>query len=354
MNGVSKLCAALAAVATLGFAGAASAETYLRYNESGPNRGSRADAVQFFADRVGELSNGEIKVDIIWGGALLGFKATADGVKNGVADLGTVLAAYAPNQMKALSIGDLPINESSDAWVGMRAMYDLMTTNQQLKDSLAKQNSVYVTNFHSTAVQIDCREGIEINTLADLAGLKMRASGIYAKILADLGVNLISLSYDEVYQAYDSGLIDCEAGYFYTIKAYKLYEVIGKVYRIDFGQIAGFAVIANQDRWNSLTEAERDIIRQAAVEMIDHFAEVQITDIDNVVASLKAGNKVQVIDMQQAFRDELFSAGKTYIEAWKEESAADGLDADGIVDSYTALLDKYTQIRDTQGYPWAR
>jgi len=46
----------------------ASAAVTLRYAEAGPNRGTRAEAVQFFADEVERLSSGNLIIDIHWGG----------------------------------------------------------------------------------------------------------------------------------------------------------------------------------------------------------------------------------------------------------------------------------------------
>lgn len=52
-------------------AGDAAADVVFRYAEGGPNRGTRAEAVQYFADEVERISEGEMRVDIHWGGALL-------------------------------------------------------------------------------------------------------------------------------------------------------------------------------------------------------------------------------------------------------------------------------------------
>ena len=72
MNFLKKtvLAAAMSVLATASYA-----ETTLIHGEAGPNRGARAVALQWFADQVGERSDGDIKIDIQWGGAL--FKAKA-------------------------------------------------------------------------------------------------------------------------------------------------------------------------------------------------------------------------------------------------------------------------------------
>ena len=54
-------------------ASVAGAETVLIHGEAGPNRGARADALQWFADQVAERSENDLRLDIQWGGAL--FKA---------------------------------------------------------------------------------------------------------------------------------------------------------------------------------------------------------------------------------------------------------------------------------------
>lgn len=356
MNKLQKF-AAVGMMGLMASAAIAEAQTILRFNEGGPNRGTRAQALQYFADKVEEISGGDMKVDITWGGALLKLGDTLDGIQNGVVDMGSVIAVYTPNQMKALSIGDLPLGESSDAWVGMRAMYDLMNSNESLQASLAEQNTVYITNYHSTGVQIECAPGTEINSVEDIRGTRMRASGIYGKVLSDLGANLVNMTYNKVYQAYDTGLIDCDLGYFYAIRAYKLNEVVDRVVRADFGQIAGFAILANKDSYERLNEEQQAVLQQAGSEMIDFFAQVQIEGVGTTIEDLKSGalgNKVDVVDIDPAFRAALFAAAQPYVDSWQEEFTAAGFDGAAVWDQYNALLDKYTQERDTQGYPWTR
>lgn len=175
------------------------AETVLRYTDGGPNRGTRAKAQEYFAQEVERLSGGDLKIDIHWGGALLKWKAAVNGISAGTADMGAVLSVYSPKQTKAMAIGDLPIGESSDPWVGMRAMYDLLHGNEELKKSLAKQNLVYISNFHTTGVQLECAGDKKITKISDIDGTKMRASGVYSKVLKDLGANIVSLTYGKVY-----------------------------------------------------------------------------------------------------------------------------------------------------------
>ncbi len=335
----------------------AAAETVLRYTEGGPNRGTRAKAVQFFADEVARISKGDMKVEVHWGGALIKWKAALKGIAVGSADLGSVISAYAPKEMQPLAIGDLPVGNSNDAWVGMRAMYELMTTNKQLEEAMAKQNVVYLSNFHTTGVQLQCKGSSRIDSVADIKGKKMRASGIYAKALNDLGANMVSLTYGKVYQAYDSGLLDCDAGYFYANRAYKLYEVVDQVIRTDWGQVAGFGILMNKDIWGDLTKDQQAILRQAGSNMVDHFAQTQIETLEGTVADMesgKIGRKLDISQMSTEERTKLFDAGQKYVHKWAEDFSASGYDGKATFANYKGLLEKYTSERDSKGYPWAR
>ncbi|MEZ5674023.1 TRAP-type C4-dicarboxylate transport system, substrate-binding protein [Thalassovita litoralis] len=338
-------------------AAAASAQMVLRYNEPGPNRGTRAQALEYYAQQVEELSGGEMKFDIHWGGALLKWKGALEGIGAGTADMGTLLAPYAPNQLKATSIADLPAGEAADPWIGMRAMYELQTTNPQVQESLAAQNLVYLSNFHTTGLQLECTKGHKIEKLEDVKGVKMRAGGIYTNVFAEAGASMVSMTYDKVYQAYDSGLIQCEAGYFYTIRAYKLYELIDNVTRADYGQIGGFPIVINKDLWEMMKPEQQAILREAGSKMIDEFARLQIEEIDQVVSDLTSGaygRVIPVTNIDPEAKKELIAAAQPFVEKWVSEFTADGFDGQGIWAEWNGLLDKYTKTRDGEGYPWAR
>jgi len=332
----------------------AHAEVVLRYAEGGPNRGTRAAAVQFFADEVERLSGGDIKVDIHWGGALLKWSGVLDGVSAGSADLGSVLSSYEPQELKALGIGDIPL-EYADPWVGMRAMYDLMTTEPQLKKSLAEQSLVYISNFSTTGVQFECTAGNQILTVDDIKGKRIRATGTYTNVLADLGADTVSMTFGEVYQALDTGLVDCLASYFYTMKAYKTYEVVESVTRVDWGQLLGFAIVMNDFVWSDFDEKQQAILMQAGDNMIDHFSQLTIEDAGEVAKSLASGGfgkVVPVTDIAPEERQKILDATLKFRDSWIEEVNGRGMAGQQIWDHYIELLKKYQAQLDSEGYPW--
>ncbi|WP_166267369.1 C4-dicarboxylate TRAP transporter substrate-binding protein [Marinobacter caseinilyticus] len=352
-NSIKTLC--VTSLLALAMASEAVAETTLRYAEATPNRGSRAEALQFFADEIKERSEGELVLDIHWGGALLKYSGILGGVSAGTADMGSVLAAYEPTKMRGLSIGDIPVEGNSDPWVAMRAMYELMTTNEQIRESFADEGVVYVGNYTTTPVQLECTEGNAIHTLADLKGKRIRASVIYAKIVDELGANLVNFTYEEVYQALDSGLVDCSAGYLYAMRSFKTPEVTSSVTLTNWGQITGFAMMMNKFSWDDLNEEQQQLMLQTGSDMVDFYAETVIEESQAIIDALptgELGNEIEVIKMADSEREKLLALSDKYIDMWIEEMNQAGFDGQSIWDEYQQLLAKYQQVVDEKGYPW--
>tara|TARA_R110002111_G_scaffold262444_2_gene338548 strand:- start:23179 stop:24195 length:1017 start_codon:yes stop_codon:yes gene_type:complete len=333
-----------------------SAATQLRFAEPSPNRGARAEAVTHFTEEVSKLSNGDLTFDMHWGGALLDYKSVTNGVAAGTADMGTMLAAYDPQKLRSLAIGDLP-TQYSDPWVGMRAMHELMSTNKDMQKLLAELNFVYLTGYSSTGVQFECAGENKIRTVADIKGKRMRAAGNYAKILDDLGANMVSLNISDAYQAYDTGLIDCGASYFYTIRAFKTFEVADNYTVANWGQLLGFATLMNRDVWGDLSQEQQAVLLEAGSNAIDYFAKLQIEEMNLVVNGLRTGDigkKANVYEMSKEDRAILAKASEKYVQEWIDRANKDGVDGQQIWDEYTALLEKYQHELDSSGHPWER
>lgn len=346
----------LGAAVTLATAGLAGAQTAIVYAEGGPNRGTRATAVQDFADTVDRLTNGELEIDIHWGGALVSLTATPQAIRDGVADAGTILGSYDPSRLAGFYVGDLP-TQYSDPWVIMRAMYELMTTSPVQQEILADQNMVYLGNFTTTGLNFECAGDNKIETVADFAGKKIRASGTYAKVLNDLGATTMNMGFNDVYQALDTGLIDCTTGYYYTAAAYKTFEVANHFSIAQWGGIGSFGIAMNKDIYDDLSAEHQQALLDAGSEMVDRFAKAQIDEMIVIRDGLETGSigrQVTVYDFPAEDLAKLEEAGGPHNQDWVEQMNAAGHDGQAMFDEYLALLAKYDAERAEKGYPWAR
>ncbi len=274
-----------AAMALALTATSAAAQTTLFFGEAGPNRGARAEAIQFFVDRVAEESGGELTFDVQWGGALFKAGAARGSIADGVADAGTIIAVYFPQEMAGYGIADLPIL-NPDAWVGMKATDELMRTNEALQQNLADQNLVYVGTFTTSAINIGCT-GATIDSVEDISGLKVRGVGAYGQAFADQGANLVSMSIYDAYQGLDTGLIDCSQGYSYVVPALQWQEVIDSYTILNWGQVGALGVFMNKDMYDSLDPAQQEALMAAGKAVPDALGEILSTDNDEAVQMMK-------------------------------------------------------------------
>ncbi|MEM9796050.1 MAG: C4-dicarboxylate TRAP transporter substrate-binding protein [Pseudomonadota bacterium] len=346
MKAFTSLCAA-----ALLCVGTATAETVLIHGEAGPNRGARAAALQWYADTLEARSGGDMRMDIQWGGALFKAQAAMQGVRDGVADMGTVIAVYYPQELVGYGIADLPL-DNPDAWVGMRATDELMRSSPPIQQQLSDMGLVYIGTFTTSAVHIGCKDGA-IRTADDISGKKVRGVGAYGKVFGEMGANMVNMSIYEAYQGLDTGLIDCSQGYSYAVAALKQAEVMDSYTLLDWGQVGGVGIFMNKDVHDGLTPDQQAMLAEVGIGMADEFGRLITGANANAVAAMQEAG-VEVIDLPEAERARLVEAGASYIDAWVESASATGLPGDALLARYRELIAKYEAERDEQGYPWDR
>ncbi|WP_240602557.1 C4-dicarboxylate TRAP transporter substrate-binding protein [Paracoccus endophyticus] len=326
------------------------AATTLIYGEAGPNRGVRAEATQWFVDQVAAQTKGELEIDVNWGGALFSEKAAVESIRDGVADMGSVIGVYFPQDMIAYGLADLPI-PNPDPWVGMKATDKLMRENAQIRENLASQNLVYIGTYTTSAVQVGCK-GKTIKTLDDVKGLKIRGVGAYGKVFHDLGATPVDMSVYEAYQGLETGLIDCTQTYPYLVEALKFDEVFDSYTALDFGQIGALGIMMNKDSFDALPPEQQQALMTAGEGLADEFGRI-LTDANARSVKILEDKGTPVLTISDEDRARLAEAGKKYIDEWIQRADAAGLDGQALVDEYTALIAQFARQRDEQGYPWA-
>lgn len=344
-----------AAALTLGLAVTAQAETTIFYGHSGPARGTVPAALKWFDGRISELSGGDLKLEVQWGGALFKAPASVQAIGDGVADAGSIISAYFQKEMAAYSLADLPLG-GPDPWVGLRATDHLMRSVPEITDHLAQQNLVYIGTFTASDVNVACKGG-EINSISDIAGKKVRGAGVYGKVFGELGATMVNLNIYEAYQGLDTGLIDCTQGYDYVVSALKWHEVIDSYTVLNWGQIGGYGMFMNKYSYDALTDAQKEVLTQAGTELADKFAQIVMGANGKALKAMEAGEferPIKVINVTDEDSAALNAATEPFLATWKETANSVGLDADHLIEVYTSAVADYTAELAEQGYPWTR
>lgn len=343
------------ALGVVGFAAVSASHadaTSIRYSEYGPDRGVRADAIKWFAEEVENRSNGEITIDLHWGGALVGGREVMRAVESGFVDAGTFVPSWEPELLHLYEVGDLPIG-SPDAWVAMRAIYEVATENEAVIEEFAEHDATYLLQFNTGPVQLICREPIE--TVEDFQGRRIRAVGPYIEAFQALGAEIVSFPQIEVYQALDSGLVDCNQVYWSNVTAYRLHEVADYLVQLDYGQMLGLVGVINKPLWDGLSAEHQALMREVGSETVDFLARKLLELEDEVKANLTGGIDGHTVEIRQVPDDVMqvvLDEGSGLADVWLEAVQEKGLAGEAVLGQFMEAQERYAQELEQDGYPW--
>ncbi|MCR9221579.1 MAG: C4-dicarboxylate TRAP transporter substrate-binding protein [Alphaproteobacteria bacterium] len=325
----------------------------LTFGEFGPNRGTRAAAIEWLDQELRTRTNDELGLNIIWGGALLGAKTAAQGISDGVADLGSIVPVYAPGKLISYEVADVP--QFGDEWVGMRAVHELMNTDEAALDEWSKANMVYLTNYTTGPTQLLSKE--PIRTAADLSGKTFRATGPFVAALESAGASTVAVGQPKVYEALSNGTVDGSTTYYYVMKAYKHYELVDYLTELNMGQVLAFGIAMNKASFESLSPEHQAVLKELGDDFIDHMAQKMFESRQGVKAELQAGiegHVVEIVEPDAGMRAELVAVAEKDALSWLDKASDKGMDGQAMLDAYSGLIEKYSQERDANGYPWDR
>ncbi len=278
----------------------------------------QAQTAEAWAKEIEARSNGRIIITLFHGGTLTKAAQTYEAVESGVADIGMSVFAY--------TRGRFPLMEGLDLPVGYP---DGVTATRIANDMVKKYNpdelsDVHVLYLHAHGPGILAgREKIES---ADLSALKVRATGLSAKIVTALGGTPVSMSQGDTYEALQKGVVDATFCPIETLKGWKQGEVID--YIVDtkaIGYTTTMFVVMNKAKWNSLPEDLQRIMTEVNEEWI-----------------VKQGEAWDESDRQgEEFVQDL---GKTFISLSDTENNA-------LIGAMNSVYEEYIETANEKGLP---
>lgn len=324
----------------------------LRFAEFGPNAGARAGGLNWLDEQLRERTNGELGLDIIWGGALVGAAGAAQAISDGVADMGSIVPVYAPGQLVVYEVVDN--GEIADEFVGMMATYELMTSHPAALAEAEEFNVRYFGNYTTGPTQLLTRN-TPVTTLDDLEGMTIRSTGVHIPALEAYGAATVSMSQPKVYEALSNGSADGSTTYYYVVDGYKQYEVADYMTEVNLGQTLGFGIIMNQQTYQSLTPEQQQIVDELGRDFTANMAEIMYNSRTETKAKLAEGidgEAVTMLDPEEGMREALVEVALAQSGTWVEKAGAKGLDGETILADWLALTQKYQDELDANGYPW--
>jgi TRAP-type mannitol/chloroaromatic compound transport system substrate-binding protein len=154
---------------------------------------------------LGELTDGDVQVEVFPAGAQVGAFEVYDAVSSGAFEMAHAAPYYFINKdpthafFTAVPFG---MNaQQFDAWM-------FSGGGQALADELTNRDNVQTFVAGNTGPQTSGWFNREINSPADLRGLTIRFPGFGGQVLSRLGANVQNLPGGEIFLALDTGVID--------------------------------------------------------------------------------------------------------------------------------------------------
>ena len=289
------------------------------------------DAAQMAADRITAMTDGQLTINKMPAGSLVGAFEVFDAVSSGQADLYHSADYYFLNQHPAFAFfTSVPFGMTGQEmanWYYHRGGHDL-------HNELAGLFNLKSFMCGSTAMQPGGWYNTEITSAEDLQGLRFRMPGQGGQVLGRLGASVQNIPGGEIYQALSSGQIDgAEWIGPYADERMGFQEVTNIYYTSGFHEPGSALTLSfNLDVYDSLTDSQKMIIDTATRAVYSDNLALSLAENAAALARLEAAG-VQA----REFPEDVWDAfGRAAAEV-REENMGDPIYAK-IAESYFASM----------------
>lgn len=235
----------------------------LTYSVFFPPTHVQAVLARQWADEIGVRTEGRVQINVFAGGSLTKADQCYQGVVDGISDIGMSAFAYTRGRFPLLEGLDLPVGYP-DGLAATRLANELVAKYDpgELRDVMP----LYL-HAHGPGVLASKRP---VNTLDDVKGLKIRATGFCSKIAEALGGSPVSMPQGETYEALQKGVVDATFCPVETLKGWKQGEGVQSVTDSScIGYTTAFFVVMNRETWNKLPADIQAVFQAVSAEWID-------------------------------------------------------------------------------------
>ncbi len=289
---------------------------------------------QAVADRVAAITGGRFVIRPRAAGELAGATEVLDVVQQGAVPIGHTAAYYYIGKSPALGFGtSVPFGltaQQQNSWLYAGGGLERM---QQL---YAEKFGVIQFPAGNTGTQMGGWFRREINSVADLQGLRMRIPGLGGQVMARLGVTVQQLPGGEIFQALQTGAVDAA-------------EWVGPYddLKLGFPDVADFyyypawwepgstlEIQVNLEQWNALPDLYKEALKTAAYEanimMLARYDALNLGALQEIQAG---GTQLR------PYSEEIMAAAREATDALFDEFAGQDADFADIYESWRAFRD---------------
>ncbi|MDY7036116.1 MAG: TRAP transporter substrate-binding protein [Thermodesulfobacteriota bacterium] len=306
----------------------------LSYANFFPPTHIQAKLGESWAQEIEKRTNGKVKITYYPGGALLKGPKVYGGVLKGIADIGMSVFAYSRGVFPSMEAIDLPMGYPD----GKAATSIINEFYNKFKSKDLSKVKVMYLHAHGPGLLHSKKA---VNKMEDLKGLKIRSTGFCAKVVEALGGVPVAMGQGGTYESLQKGVVDATFSPIEVLKGWKQAEVIKyttECYSI--GYTAGFYVLMNLAKWNSLPKDIQTVIEEVNKEWIaKHGKAWDDSDKAGREFTLSKGNKIIPLSKEESAR--WAKAAQPVIDGYVNKKKEMGLPSKDYVDFIRTAVTNY-------------
>lgn len=234
----------------------------IRFSTTSADGTTIADAMYLFADKVAELSDGKMKVEVFTNSTLGDGPQALQNVQLGVQEMTMTGTTYLANN------GAVGFNAFALPYVFDSLEHQMKVINGEIGTNLL--DTIQTCGAHAIGIGY-WSEGSRnfftvkpVTCFEDIAGMKIRCmqNEVDTQMVKALGASPTPIAFGELYSALQTGVVDGAENPLDGIYSSKFYEVCKNVV-MDEHSMPPTVIIFSESIWNGYSAEEQQIIRDA-------------------------------------------------------------------------------------------
>jgi len=263
LKGAALAGAAVAGTSVAGAPYVAKAATRWRMANLYPRGVSFGPMYQGFADLVGEMTAGELTIDVLYDGEGVGAMEVLSATKSGLVEMGAPYMALHAGEIPA-GVVELTLPGAPTRLDHLLALFYEAGWIETLRKAYAEYDIHYLAPYFQPGVYLITKEPVK--ALGDLSGKVLRSPGAYGKFMRKLGAEPVVMAFSEMYPSMATGVIDGAASSnLIDYRDIKLVEVAKYMYPVPVTGAQVGPLTVNMSAWNKLAKSTQAILTTAGV-----------------------------------------------------------------------------------------
>jgi len=288
----------------------------LRYAHFMPPTTAQAINSGQWCKEVEKRTNGRVKINFYPGSTLMPATQTYDSVVKGIADIGWSIMSYTRGKFPLTEVIDLPLGYKS----GYAATMLINAYYEKFRPKEFDETKVLYLHAHGPGI---LTTKTAVYKLEDLRGMKIRSTGLSAKIVQALGAAPVGMPITETYDALSKGVAEGVLMPVEGLHQWRIAEVT-KYTTENYGSAysTGFFCVMNKSKWNSLPPDVQKTIETIDQEWIEKTGRLwDVIDVEGKESALKQGHKFIPLSKEEDARwtDRMRPILDDYVKTMKEK-----------------------------------